>query len=89
MVFDGIEVKEASGWNAGFLEYGEAGARLRVVREEPGGADGNDSRGGGDLGRNIFGEGGGKLRGSDDVGLKGHVSMLRYGCLAVFWDESL
>lgn len=54
MVFDGVEVEETGGGDAGFAEDGGTGATLGVVGEEPGGADGDDAGGCGDFGGDVF-----------------------------------
>jgi len=72
VVFDGVEVEEASVGYALLLEDLLAGSLLGVVGEEPGGAEGNYAGGGGDFGRDHIGECGGELFGCDEVGWEGH-----------------
>ena len=93
MVFDVVQVEKAGGWYAGFGKDLVARAVLGVVGEEPGGAEGDDTRGGGDFGGGVFGEGERDFGGGDEVGFEerdgaglGHVGQSGEGVVGGFED---
>lgn len=70
MILDCIQIEETGGGDAFFFEDAAACSALRIVGEEPCGAERDHTRGCGDLGGDILGQGGGEIFRCDNVGFE-------------------
>ncbi len=71
IVFNGVEVEEAGGGDAGVTEDLLACTAAGFVGQEPGCAEGNGARGGRDFGQDVLFQGGGECGGGNDVRVVG------------------